>query len=100
MLMNGPLATTSVRLHHVGLLSEHNEYMALFLLIKRIVWLRQLLKELGYDSMIFTPTACYGDNVQANRLCKEHFISTGNQYIATQYHFNKEKVESGVVDVF
>ena len=41
-----------------------------------------------------------GDNVQANRLCKEHFISPGNQYIATQYHFNKEKVQSGDVDIF
>ena len=100
MLMNGPLATTSLRLHHVGMSSEHNEYMALFLLIKRVIWLRQLLKELGYDSMISAPTACYGDNVQANKLCKEHFISPGNQYIATQYHFNKEKVESGDVDIF
>ena len=100
MLQNGPLASISVRMHHVGLSSEHNEYMALFLLIKRIIWLRQLLKELGYDEMISAPTACYGDNVQANRLCKEHFISPGNQYIATQYHFNKEKVQSGDVDIF
>ena len=45
-------------------------------------------------------TACYGDNVQANRLCKEHFTSPGNQYIATQYHFNKEKGQSGDVDIF
>ena len=100
MLKNGPLATVSLRLHHVGLSSEHTEYMALFLLIKRIIWLRQLLKELGYDSMISAPTACYGDNVQANRLCKEHFISPGNQYIATQYHFNKEKVQSKDVDIY
>ena len=40
-----------------------------------------------------------GDNTQANRLCKEHFVSTGNQYIYLPYHFNKEAVELGIVDV-
>ena len=35
--------------------------------------------------------------MQTNKLCTEHFISPGNQYLATQYHFNKEKVESGDV---
>ena len=99
MWMHGPISSSSLRLHHVGLSSEHNEYMALHLLIKRIVWLRQLLEELGYANLIQEPTKCYGDNVQANKLCKEHFISPGNQYIATQYHFNKEKVESGDVQI-
>ena len=93
------VASASLRLHHVGLSSEHNEYMAIHLLVKRIIWLRQLLAELGYTSIIKAPTKCYGDNIQANKLSKEHFISPGNQYIATQYHFNKEKVASGDIEI-
>ena len=99
MWMNGPVASASLRMHHVGLSSTHNEYMAMHMLIKRIMWLRQLLAELGYNDIIKAPTKCFGDNIQANKLCKEHFISPGNQYIATQYHFNKEKVASGDVEI-
>ena len=98
MWLDGPIASASVRLHHVGLSSEHNEYMALNLLIRKIVWLRQLLEEL--EMKLTEPTPVFGDNVQANRLCTEHFISPGNQYIATQYHFNKEKVQEGEVDIY
>jgi hypothetical protein len=95
--MNGPISAISKRLHHVGCSAEHNEYMALHLIIKRVVWLRQLLREMGIHEAISAPTVVYGDNVQANKLCQEHFVSTGNQYIATQYHFNREKVLSGDV---
>ena len=98
MWMGGPIASESRRLNHVGLSSEHNEYMAIFLLVKKIMWFRQLMQELGLgEQWIKLPTEIFADNVQANRLCREHFISPGNQYIATQYHFNKEKVQSGDV---
>ena len=86
-----------MRLHHVGLSSEHNEYMAITNIAKKLVWLRQLLAELGLP--ILLPTPVYGDNIQANKLCMEHFISTGNQYILTQYHFNKEKVADGTMTI-
>lgn len=65
--------------------------------MKKIVWMRQLLEELGLK--LDDPTPVYGDNVQANKLCKEHFISSGNQYILTQYHYNKERIESGDAEV-
>ena len=45
------------------------------------------------------PTPVYGDNVQANKLCTEHFISPRKQYIATQYRINTEKVMSGDVRI-
>jgi hypothetical protein len=97
MWLNGPLCTQSMRLHHMGLSSEHNEYMAITNIAKKLVWLRQLLAELGLP--ILLPTPVYGDNIQANKLCMEHFISTGNQYILTQYHFNKEKVADGTMTI-
>ena len=74
MWLNGPMASDSRRLNHVGLSSEHNEYMALCLLIKKIIWFRQLLHELGFYEFIKDPTAVYGDNVQANRLCMQRTL--------------------------
>jgi hypothetical protein len=95
MWMDGPLITSSHRLKHVGLCISHNEYMAITAAAKKLVWLLQLLEEI--EVQIDIPIKVYGDNVQANRLCHENFVSPGNQYIAHQYHFNKEKVEEGMM---
>ena len=68
--------------------------------VKKIIWLRQLLQELGLTpDIVSTPSIILGDNTQANRLCREQFISPGNQYIYQTYHFNKEAVELGFVDI-
>ena len=88
------------RLGHVGHSSAHNEYMAITAAIKRTVWLRQLISELSAcQEVLAQPTVVLGDNLQANRLCREHFITPGNQYIAISYHYNKEQVDLGTVTV-
>ena len=99
-MMNGPISTVSKRLAHVGLSSEHNEYMALAQCIKAVIWLRQLLEEIGDAKYVEDPTYLFGDNVQANNLCQEHFTSTGNQYIYLPYHFNREAHDLGLIKVF
>ena len=40
------------------------------------------------------------DNVQANNLCKEDLVTKGNMYINVCYHYNKEQVKAGEVDIF
>ena len=96
----GPVATQSKKLKHVGWSSEHNEYMGISSVVNRIVWLRQLLAEIGTTPEILEePTAVLADNTQANRICREHFISPINQYIHLSYHYNKEAVELGFVDI-
>jgi hypothetical protein len=96
----GPIATQSKKLKHVGISSEHNEYMGITAAVKRVIWLRQILEEIGAAPEILQqPTVILGDNTQANRLCREHFISPGNQYIYQAYHLNKEAVELGIADI-
>ena len=97
--MNGPLATKSFKLKHKGLSSEHNEYMGVTAAIRVAIWLRQLFCEINLDEFVAEPTIIYGDNIQANRLCKEHFVTTGNQHIYQPYHFNREAVEMGIVAI-
>ena len=99
--LGGPIATQSKKLKHVGLSSEHNEYMGITAAVKRIIWLRQLLEEIVGTALeaLQHPTIIFGDNTQANRLCREHFISPGNQYIYQTYHYNKEAVELGFVEI-
>ena len=96
----GPMASQSKKLKHVGNSSEHNEYMGITQVVKRLIWFRQLLEEIGAaPEVLQQPTIVFGDNTQANRLCREHFVSTGNQYIYTAYHLNKEAVHLGIVDI-
>jgi hypothetical protein len=93
-LANGPLTAKSFKLKHRGLSSEQNEYMGVTACLRAVVWLRQLLSEIGRDDMLQEPTVVYGDNIQANRLCKEHFVSTGNQHIFMPYHWNREVIDA------
>ena len=46
----GPLIVKSGKCNHVGINSTYNEYMALTSCIKQIVWLRQLMNEMGLGS--------------------------------------------------
>ena len=93
----GPIIFLSKKLNHVGLNAFHNEYMAMCECAKAIVWLRQLLAELGEHESIEHPTLCYGDNNAALSLTVEDFVSTGNQYVYLPYHFNKEVSKLGYV---
>ena len=89
---NGPVSCKSSLLKHEGLSSEHIEYMKITAALRFVVWMRQLLGKIGCSVVIRDPFNVYGDNVQANILCKIHFVSTGNQHISMPYHWNRRAV--------
>jgi hypothetical protein len=95
----GPLVVKSAKLSHVGINSTYNEYMALHYAIKQIVWLRQLMTEIGLIEFIKYPTLVWADNKQANKLCTEDLVTSGNMYFRTGYHYNKEACQDGYVSV-
>ena len=73
--------------------------MALHHAIKQIVWLRQLMEEIGLGAYLSQPTVVYADNKQANNLCKEDVVTAGNMYFRTGYHYNKEAVKDKYVRI-
>ena len=99
ILWGGPLITKSSRLGHVGLNSTYNEYMALTHCIKHLAWLRKLMIELGLGHACAKPITVLADNKQANTLCSEDLVTSGNMYFRTCYHYNKEEVAAGHVEV-
>ena len=42
--------------------------------------------------MVSDPTIVRGDNTATNQLCYEDIVTSGNQFIITPYHYNKEVV--------
>ena len=99
ILWGGPLITKSSKLGHVGLNSTYNEYMALTHCIKHLAWLRKLMIELGLGHACAKPITILADNKQANTLCSEDLVTSGNMYFRTCYHYNKEEVAAGHVEV-
>ena len=95
MWMGGPIMEISKKLRHIGLSSEHNEYMAMCFANQAIVWMRQLFMEMGLDEYVKEPTVLFADNIPANTLAKEDIVTSGNQYIFLPYHYNKEVQEEG-----
>jgi hypothetical protein len=97
--MGGPICELSKKLRQVGLSSEHNEYMAMYYAHQQLMWIRQLLIEMGLGSMIERPTVMFADNTAANTLSKEDVVTHGNQYVALAFHYNKEIQEQGASTV-
>ena len=101
MMCSGPVIFNSRKLKHKAPngAASHVEYMALCNANQAVVWLRQLLYELDFHELLDHATLVYGDNKQANTLCKEDVVTAGNMYIYLSYHWNKEVEENGFADV-
>ena len=95
----GPIVVKSAQLLHVGMNSSYNEYMQIMMCAKHVVWLRQLLAEIGLEFIVDKPTVIYGDNNQANNLCTDNMVTSGNMYYRTCYHYNKELKRDGIIDI-
>ena len=92
---NGPISWASKRHDHVGLSAPEDEYMALGHAGREVVWLRNLLTEMGLEQYVQEPTIIEGDNLQANRWASSDLITTGNKFIERDYFKVKEWIEAG-----
>ena len=91
--MGGPIVYVSKRHTLVGLSSAEDEYMTLTHAYKWVMWLRNLLTEMGYGYLVTNPTLMLGDNAQADRWAREAMITNGNRHIERDFHKIKEAVE-------
>jgi site-specific DNA-cytosine methylase len=96
MLAGAPVVELSKKLVHIGLGSGHNEYMALHFANQGVVWLRNLLTEIGLQELVRCPTVVLEDNKAAITWATEDMVTMGNQYIYIPYHYNKEVQEEGL----
>ena len=62
-----------------------------------MVWMRQVLGEMGLGDMVSKPTPMMGDNRQANILSREDLVTPGNKYYILDYHFVKERIARGEI---
>ena len=96
----GPVITKSSKLTCVGLNSTYNEYQALTHCIKHIVWMRKLMNEMKLGHVCALACPVLADNAQANNLCHEDIVTKGNMYFDAAFHYNKERVKAGDVNIY
>ena len=94
-MCGGPILWTSKKHNHVGRSSTDNEYMAQGLACTSIMWVRSLLREMGFPELVEEPTPILGDNDQATKMSLDDYMSTATRYFRMEYHFCKESYEAG-----
>ncbi|GKD89314.1 hypothetical protein Tco_1364821 [Tanacetum coccineum] len=82
--------------HVVALSTTKEEYMTLTEAVKKAIWLRGLLKELGVE---LNTVAVNCDNQGAIHLSRNHVFHERTKHINVRYHFIKEVLEAKMVKV-
>lgn len=95
-LANGIFSWTSHTQKTIAHSSTEAEYMALSDCSRQVVWVRNLLEELGYK-LNAIPIA--GDNQGSIFMASNPVTSKHSQHIDIRYHYIHEVVERGLVDV-
>ena len=81
----------------VALSTAESEYMALSSAAQEAIWMRQLLSELKGESL--KPATIFEDNQSAICLSKNPQFHGRSKHIGIKYHFIRDQVNDGVVDV-
>ncbi|GJW44247.1 retrovirus-related pol polyprotein from transposon TNT 1-94 [Tanacetum coccineum] len=79
------------------ILSTKAEYIALSRCCAQILWMRSQLTDYGFQ---FNKIPLYYDNKSAIALCCNNVQHSRAKHIDVRYHFIKEQVENGIVELY
>jgi hypothetical protein len=94
---SGSCITLSKKGTILALSSTEAEYIGMFEASKLIMWLRQLLTELGYSSK--HPTLMYEDNKSAIQIVANGNDKGRTKHMDVRYHLIRELVQSNTIQV-
>ena len=82
----------------VALSSCEAEYQSMAAAVQEALYLRQLLRDLGVPAD--GPTPIGEDNQSCIRMCENPVLSKRTKHVDTKYHFIRERVADGTVDIY
>jgi len=100
MINNGAAAWKSQLQVTVALSTMEAEYMALTEATKELIWIRNLLAELGYTNNkagANSPTELYSDNQSAIALAKNPVSHARAKHIDIRHHFIRDAVQNEII---
>lgn len=83
----------------VALSSTEAEYMAISAAAKEVIYLRGLLKELGFEHIAKDPTIMNGDNISAQQLVRNPVFHARSKHIDVKIHHVREIYKKGEIDM-
>lgn len=93
----GAITWSSGRQKTIALSSTEAEYMALAAAAQEVIWIQQLCQEIKLE--INGPTTIFVDNSSAIKLAKSDGYRKRTKHIDLKYHFIREKIGNGIMDV-
>nr|GEY07596.1 retrotransposon protein, putative, unclassified [Tanacetum cinerariifolium] len=91
------ISWSSKRQKSAAISSTKAEYIALSRCYTQILWMRSQLSDYGPG---FNKILMYCDNKSAIALCCNNFQHSQSKHIDIRYHFIKEQVENGVIELY
>nr|GEZ74356.1 retrovirus-related Pol polyprotein from transposon TNT 1-94 [Tanacetum cinerariifolium] len=91
------ISWSSKRQKSAAISSTEDEYIALSGCCAQILWMRSQLSDYG---LAFNKFLMYYDNKSAIALCCNNVQHSRSKHIDIRYHFIKEQVENGVIELY
>jgi hypothetical protein len=96
-LGSAAIAWSSKKQPTIALSSTEVEYRGAAVVTCEAIWLKQLLKDLHEE--VSDSTVIYSDNLSSIQLAKNPFFHAQTKHIEVHYHFVRERVLSGEVEL-
>jgi len=93
---NTPISWCSKLQHCVSTSTCEAEFYSLSECTKQCLWIQNLLNELGINKK---PIKIYIDNKSTIHITKNHLINQKSKHIDIRYHFIKELIENGKIQI-
>lgn len=97
MMAGGPVNWISKLQPIVAVSSMEAEYIACFFVLQDVVWIRQLLKDLGLGRT--QPTLVHIDNRSARQLAENPVHHQRSKHIDIKFHWIRDMVAAGTVQL-
>ena len=94
-LGSGLVSWSSTKQPVIATSSSEAEYIALTPCAQETVWMRQLLKDLGFAQN--QPTIIYEDNTACIHLAQNPQINKRTKHIQVRFHWIREKIRDGAI---
>ena len=88
ILLNGPVIWGAVKQSCVALSTAEAEYVALSRATQEVLWLRQMLADIGFPQR--SPTVVYEDNAAALIMANTPVTTARSKHIDIRHHFLRE----------
>jgi hypothetical protein len=97
LLAGAPISWQAKKHTTVAQSTVESEYAAMAHVAKELIWLQQLLKDLGMSK--YTPTTLFCDNQGAISLAKNPTHHAKTKHVDVQLHFIRDHIEKGTIKV-